>query len=119
MNAQNVTVSTLTRAFRWSSPAANLDGSIPKPWRCADADGMRGVLADLGYDNDRAYVEHASEIRTRKALWVGLRDNRNKVEHTSQIAILANALRALGFRIKFATDGDRPCAIYVIDNVKA
>lgn len=79
------------KVFRWSTPAPNWDGSIPKPWRVADASTLREILAKHGYPNAIAYVEHEGAHN----LFVGLRDNRNAAQHDKGMRALAALLRRL------------------------
>lgn len=97
--------------FKVSTPAPNVDGSIPSPWRVSDRDAMRAVLTEHGYDNARAYVEGDPQAGSPTCLWVGLRDNRDADEHSAKLVALESMLVGLGFKVRAVTNGRRRIGI--------
>ncbi len=86
------------KVFSDSTPARNLDGSTPKPWRVAHANVLKDMLASAGYPNSIAYVEYERDASNgKKQLWVGLRDNRDVHKH--ELALKALAAKMRGWRI--------------------
>lgn len=72
--------------FRWATPAANIDGSFPEPWRVADKDAALDLLRKTFPQNRDIYVEYESDLwRGFARLWVGLRDNRDKAAHQARL----------------------------------
>jgi hypothetical protein len=105
MNDPNVNV-LATQVFAWSTPAPNIGGDIPRRWRVAHADVLRDILGRIGYDERVAYVEYLNDNPRYKAVWVGLRDNRNAAQHTANLLVLADKLKALGLQVEPAMDID-------------
>ena len=72
--------------FRWATPAANIDGSFPEPWRVTDKDAALDLLKKTFPQNRDIYVEYESDLwRGFGRLWVGLRDNRDKAAHLARL----------------------------------
>ena len=72
--------------FRWATPAPNIDGSFPEPWRVADKDAALDLLRKTFPEHRDIYVEYESDLwRGFNRLWVGLRDNRDKAAHQARL----------------------------------
>jgi len=103
--------------FTDSTPAPLLDGTIPKPWRVAHADRLRDLLASLGYRSRQAYVEYGSgSSKAPKRLWVGLRDNRDRMAHAVDLVCLQGVLVALGLTVKVERRSWGVSGLWVVDS---
>lgn len=97
--------------FRWSTPAPNNDGSVPKPWRVSDASALRELLANRGYGDRVCYVEHDGKTR----LHVGVRDNRDPVKYTEAVVELDMLLSSIGFTTALKVSEGKVLGIAVFD----
>ena len=84
----------MTAIFHDSTPAPNIDGSIPRPWRVASADALADLLAELT-DLD-CWVEHALDWRGCASLYVGLRSKVTPAERNATLTDVAERIRATG-----------------------
>ena len=101
--------------FRWSSPAPNIDGSVPKPWRVSDKDLALKWLKKMFNFKD-IYVEYESERygKNQIKLWVGLRDNRDKAAHADRIMHMFDALRDARFPVIRSRDSSH---MFLVDDI--
>lgn len=99
--------------FKWSAPAPNWDGSIPKPWRVADLQALKTWMALGGYPDRVAYAEHDGD-----GMWVGVRDNRDSAKHAAELAVLLGKLKAAGANAVGVKRDGRIVGIRVLDRVK-
>lgn len=102
--------------FRWATPAANMDGTFPEPWRVADKGAalrfLKGIVPD-GYED--LYVDYESDLhRGRLQIWVGLRDNRDRVAHAERLAYLADLLADEGYPVNDKVTSGR---LWLLDDV--
>jgi len=81
--------------FGWASPADN----YAPPWRVAHADVALDYITKLTGEPD-VYVEYDSERGGRMALWVGLRDNRDKDAHEARLDDVERLLKGKRFKVK-------------------
>jgi hypothetical protein len=93
------------RIFRWSTPAPNVDGSVPNPWRVSDKDLALAWLKKM-FDHRDIYVEYESDhYRGKVQLWVGLRDNRDRQAHHTRLLMMHDDLKKAGWPVRRARDG--------------
>jgi len=78
--------------FTWATPAKNIDGTYPLPWRVGHAAEAKKYIQSLDHDFKSVWVEHSSPFRGREALSVGFADNRNKQVDMDRMAALAAIL---------------------------
>lgn len=100
--------------FANSTPAPNFDGSVPKPWRCAFAEGLQALLDQT--TTAPMWVAYRDTYRGCAALVAGFR-NLYGQDRTLEVQRVAEALRAQGLRVKI-TKNDLPELLYVYDNRK-
>jgi len=78
-----------------STPAPNVDGTTPAPWKVTRPAAIRAVCEALTGEAD-VYVE--TDGKTPKGLprvWIGLRDNRDRNAHAGRLDNLFAALKAV------------------------
>lgn len=83
--------------FVWSTPAPNINGSTPTPWRCARPDAAATLGAALTGFTD-VYAEHYPSDGP-KMIWVSVRGFRGD-NTTARKAALSDAFRRAGFRVR-------------------
>lgn len=105
------------RPFGWSTPAPNLDGTIPSPWRVSHADRMKTLLGQLCPQFTDTYVEYESQIRGCEALWIGLQDNRDKDLHAARLSEISEALKKNGFKVVFSKQSTY-AVLRIVDDLK-
>lgn len=81
------------RVFRWSTPAPNIDGTVPMPWRVVDIDIFKAHL-ETYQDLGRTWCEHDG-----RGILVGMRDERDAPVRHAKMVELAQRLRRDGFRV--------------------
>jgi len=106
------------RPFGWSTPAPTLSGeTTPAPWRVSYADTALALLKKLSPHRD-IYVDYESDTsKGRLQLWVGLRDNRDREDHTKRLWELVGTLQDAGCSVRVREAGDR-VYVYLVDDLK-
>ena len=85
--------------FGWATPAANIDGTIPIPWRVAHARVALTWLKSEFPQNKDIVTDYHQEYRGRMSIWVGLRDNRDRRAHAARLTEMVASLRKRGFPV--------------------
>lgn len=86
--------------FGWATPARNVDGSVPIPWRVAHADRALAWLKGMFPKNPDIYTDYESDLyRGRLRIVVGLRDNRDKQAHEERLMEMFDRLREAHFPV--------------------
>jgi hypothetical protein len=85
--------------FGWASPAPGIDGSTPTPWRVAHADRALVLLKQMFPSNRDIYTDHHEKFRNKMAIWVGLRENRDREDHQNRLVGMFTALKDAGYPV--------------------
>lgn len=94
------------KPFDWATPAANMDGSFPEPWRVPHADRALVWLKRMFPQFDDLYTDYYSDkFRGREQIWVGARDNRDRQAHYTKLLIIHDDLKKAGWPVRRSTDG--------------
>lgn len=101
------------RPFGWATPAQNMDGSYPLPWRVGKRDSALALVKSLGFKD--AYVVNARKWQGKERLSVGLRGRYSDEEKAAALTDIANALQAKGAK---AVADLRDGAVYLLDDLK-
>jgi hypothetical protein len=88
-------ISRNMQAFSWATPARNVSGETPMPWRVVQKDEAYKWLRNLFPANKDLYVDYHPEKDGRMVLWVGLRDNRDQAAHAARIEEMREKMKAL------------------------
>jgi hypothetical protein len=102
------------RPFSWATPAKGIRNTFPEPWRVAKRDAAEQWLKKM-FKHQDLYTDHHSLWRGRQAIWVGLRNNRDKSAHFTRIGLMAKELRRAGYPIKL---GDNNTHILLLDDLR-
>jgi hypothetical protein len=107
-----------TEVFGWATPAPNINGTVPEPWRVAHDDRALAWLKGLFRFTDLftydLYVTYESkEFRGKKQLLVGLRDNRNSQLHQSRIESMFTSLQKQGYPVRMPGDS----FLFLVDDI--
>jgi hypothetical protein len=93
------------KPFDWATPAADIRGEFPEPWRVAHTDFALNWLKKL-FRHPDLYTDHESDkFRGKNQIWVGLRDNRDKQAHHTRLLLMHDALKKAGWPVRRARDG--------------
>lgn len=102
--------------FRWATPATNLDGSFPEPWRVTDKDAALVFLKKEFPQNSDIYTDYESDLfRGYNRIWVGLRDNRDKQAHYTRLLLMHDDLKAAGWPV---LRDNRRNVLWLLDDVQ-
>lgn len=73
--------------FRWATPAYDpWEERFPEPWRVTDKDEALSLLKKMFPEYRDLYTDFWSDqVKGRNTIWVGLQDNRNKLEHEGRL----------------------------------
>lgn len=88
-----------TAPFRWSTPATNRDGSFPEPWRVGDKDSALAWLKKEFPEYGDIYTDYDEEFRGYSRLWVGLRNNQDKMDHAARLQAMVQTLHTAGWPV--------------------
>lgn len=104
------------KPFDWATPATNIDGSFPEPWRVAHKDLALVWLKKMFKDRD-IYTDYSSKKSGGKeTIWVGLRDNRDKADHEQRIMYIFDTLRDAGWPVARSRGGYTH--LFLVDDIK-
>lgn len=106
-----------TGIFGWATPAPNINGSYPEPWRVAHPDAALVWLKKHFPQDDDIYTDSygGKKIGGKEVIWVGLRDNRDKSVHFTRMTRIALGLKKLGVPFQRARDNSY---ILLVDDLK-
>ncbi len=110
------------RPFTWATPAPLHDGTVPQPWRVAHAQEALAWLKTLhvdGTDLSDLYTTYESDLhKGRLQIFVGLRDNRDPVAHSTRLHALYNWIRDMGNPAMPMNYNGRLGGIYLVDDLQ-
>lgn len=109
-------------AFKWATPAKNIDGSFPEPWRCVDQDNARvwleGVLTGSEINPKGLYVDFNDKVRGKEALYIGDREARSAFAKQARLEEVLKAITAAGVPCKGLIRGGLLTGILILDDLK-
>lgn len=108
------------RPFGWATPARNIDGTTPIPWRVAyrdfGEDWLKAKFAKYGEFKDLYVESEPDTYHGANRLWVGLRDNRNIIDHAERMEQIYLILKQGGWPVLF-DDRGRYTKLWIVDDL--
>ena len=90
-------------------------GEYPEPWRVVDKDLALQFLKKMFPEMKDLYTDHGDKFRGREAVWVGLRDNRDREAHQQRLQLMADHLKQK--KIPFRFD-PRQRVLFLVDDLQ-
>lgn len=101
--------------FHWATPARNVNGTVPLPWRCAPhREDATAWLQKVAGQPD-VYAEYSpSKWRGREQTLVGLRGYPHLGDRSARLAHVFAALKAQGVPVRFPANS---LHVYLVDDL--